>query len=103
MRRALIAGGQKLGELAGPGPAPGTTPGTASRIAAAAYGPGGEQLAEVQLSGADAYDFTAGCLAWAARRAAHEGVAATGAVGPLEAFGLEALEAGCAEAGLERD
>jgi short subunit dehydrogenase-like uncharacterized protein len=103
MRRALIAGGQKLGELAGPGPAPGTTPGTASRIAAAAYGPGGEQLAEVRLSGADAYDFTAGCLAWAARRAAHEGVAATGAVGPLEAFGLEALEAGCGEAGLERD
>jgi short subunit dehydrogenase-like uncharacterized protein len=102
VRRALAAGGAKLGELAGPGPEPGTTPGTASYIAAAAYGPDGEQLAEVHLSGADAYDFTAGCLAWAARRAAHEGVRATGAVGPLEAFGLEELQAGCAEAGLGR-
>jgi short subunit dehydrogenase-like uncharacterized protein len=102
MRRVLVAGGEKLAHLAGPGPAPGTTPGTASYVAAAAYGPDGEQLAEVHLSGADAYDFTAGCLAWAARRAAHDGVRATGAVGPLEAFGLEALEAGCAEAGLAR-
>jgi short subunit dehydrogenase-like uncharacterized protein len=102
MRRALAAGARRLGDLAGPGPAPGTTPGTASHIAAIAYGPDGEPLAEVHVSGADAYDFTARCLAWAARRAAHEGVRATGAVGPLEAFGLEALEAGCAEAGLRR-
>jgi hypothetical protein len=102
MRPALVAAGGKLAELAGPGPAPGTTPGTASYIVAAAYGPGGEQLTEVHLSGADVYDFTAGCLAWAARRAAHVGVHVTGAAGPLEAFGLAALEAGCAEAGLER-
>ena len=60
----------------------------------------GAALAEVHVAGADAYDFTARFLAWAARRAADQGVAATGAVGPLEAFGLEALEAGCAEAGL---
>ena len=30
------------------------------------------------------------------------GLAGTGAVGPVEAFGLDALEAGCAEAGLSR-
>jgi short subunit dehydrogenase-like uncharacterized protein len=99
MRRALLAGGEKLAGL-GAGPAPGTTPGGLSWIAAAAYGAGGEQLAEVDLSGADGYAFTAGFLAWAAQRAAHDGVQAKGAVGPLEAFGLEQLRRGCAQAGL---
>ena len=91
----------RVAGLAG-GPEPGTTPGTASYIAAEAYGPDGERLAEIHLSGADGYAFTAGFLAWAARRAAHAGVDATGAAGPLEAFGLEALERGCDEAGLRR-
>ena len=84
------------------GPEAGTTPGTASYIVAEAYGPDGDQLAEVHLSGVDGYAFTAGFLAWAARRAAHADVEATGATGPLEAFGLEALERGCDEAGLRR-
>ena len=87
---------------ADPGPRPARRRGTTSYIVGAAYDAGGEQLAEVHLSGADAYDFTARCLAWAARRAAREGVRVTGAAGPIEAFGLEALEAGCAEAGLAR-
>jgi hypothetical protein len=43
---------------------------------------------------------TAGSLACAERRAARDGVLATGA-DPAEAFGLEALQAGCAEAGIE--
>ena len=73
-----------------------------SYIAAIAYDAGGEPLAEVHLAGADAYDFTARFLAWAARRAAADGVAVTGAAGPLQAFGRTALEAGCKEAGLER-
>jgi short subunit dehydrogenase-like uncharacterized protein len=102
VRAVLVRGGEKLAGLSGPGPEPGTTPGTTSHIAAAAYGADGEPLAELAVGGADAYDFTARFLAWAARRAAHDGVAATGAAGPLEAFGLAALEAGCAEAGLER-
>ena len=88
--------------MAGAGPAPGTTPGTASYVAGAAYDADGAQLPRSVVAGADAYDFTARFLAWAARRAAREGVRATGAAGPLEAFGLDALQAGCAEAGLER-
>jgi short subunit dehydrogenase-like uncharacterized protein len=102
MRRMLVGVGDKVAGMGGPGPAPGTTPGTASHVVGAAYGADGVQLSEVTVAGADAYDFTAGCLAWAARRAAHEGVRTNGAVGPLEAFGLDALRAGCAEAGLER-
>src|SRR5215213_8736804 len=54
MRGVLAHAGEKLARVGGPGPAPGTTPGTTSHIAAAAYDADGEQLAEVQLVGADA-------------------------------------------------
>jgi len=102
VRPALLRAGAKLAGLGPDGPAPGTNPGTHSYIAAIAFGAGGGPLAEVHLAGADAYDFTARFLAWAARRAAADGVAVTGAAGPLQAFGRTALEAGCKEAGLER-
>jgi hypothetical protein len=102
VKPAARRAGAKLAELGPDGPAPGTHPGTRSHIAAIAYAADGGPLAEVHVGGADAYDFTARCLAWAARRAATEGAAVTGAAGPLQAFGLTALEAGCAEAGLER-
>jgi short subunit dehydrogenase-like uncharacterized protein len=101
VRRALLAGGEKLAGL-GAGPAPGTTPGGLSWIAATAYDAGGDPLTEVHLSGADGYAFTAGFLAWAAQFAVHDGMPVAGAIGPLEAFGLEALQRGCEEAGLSR-
>jgi short subunit dehydrogenase-like uncharacterized protein len=58
-------------------------------------------LAEVVLEGVNGYDFTGAILAWAALQALAGGVDGTGAVGP-QAFGLEALEKGCAEAGISR-
>ena len=90
--------------LGGDGPEPGTTPGGLSWVAAQAYDAGGGQVAEVHLSGADGYAFTAEFIAWAARAA--RGAAASRAParsGPVEAFGLEELERGCAAAGLSRD
>ena len=54
------------------------------------------------MTGVDPYTFTAGVLAWAARRVAADGMLATGALGPDGAFGLDELEAGCREAGLTR-
>ena len=101
LRHAVIAGAGKLAAM-GDAPAEGTTPGGLSWIAAAAYDATGEQLAEVHLSGADGYDFTAGMLAWAARRICAHRPAVTGAAGPLEAFGLDELERGVAEAGITR-
>lgn len=62
----------------------------------------GRTLAEVHLEGIDGYDFTAGMLAWAAIRAAETPIEKPGALGPVEAFGLEALEAGAADAGISR-
>jgi len=71
-----------------------------SRVVALACDDGGRQLASVEVAGVDGYDFTAGMLAWAAEQLAAGVVRGTGALGPVDAFGLEALERGCAEAGL---
>jgi hypothetical protein len=101
VRGALQAVGERLVSLA-PAPEAGTTGDSLSWVPAIAYGSSGEVLAEVHLTGADAYDFTASFLAWAARRAARSGVAGAGALGPVGAFGLDALEEGCAAAGLRR-
>jgi NAD(P)-dependent dehydrogenase (short-subunit alcohol dehydrogenase family) len=62
----------------------------------------GELVSRVQLSGPEAYGLTADLLAWGATTAAERGVRGTGALGPVQAFGLEELTAGAAEAGLDR-
>ncbi|HYY09466.1 MAG TPA: saccharopine dehydrogenase NADP-binding domain-containing protein [Kineosporiaceae bacterium] len=64
-----------------------------------------ERLAHVELTGPNGYTLTADLLGWAARALAGlvPGVAlpaAAGALGPVEAFGLDTLQAACAEAGL---
>jgi short subunit dehydrogenase-like uncharacterized protein len=71
-----------------------------SHVVGAAYDAGGKQLSEVHLTGVNGYDFTAEILAWGADRAAARGMGHSGALGPVEAFGLDRLEAACAHAGL---
>jgi hypothetical protein len=73
-----------------------------SYVIGAAYDAGGRKLAEVRLKGVDGYTFTAGFLAWAAQQVLDRGFAGTGALGPVDAFGLAALEQGVAEAGIVR-
>jgi short subunit dehydrogenase-like uncharacterized protein len=75
---------------------------TRSRIVGIATDAGDVPLAEVQLAGVDPYDFTAGMLAWSAIRAAETPIEPTGAIGPVEAFSLETLEQGAADAGIAR-
>jgi hypothetical protein len=89
--------GERIAGLVG-GPEPGTTPGGSSWIAAEAYDDTGRRLSQVDLAGVDGYDFTASFLAWAARHP----VTGSGALGPVQAYGLEALERGAAEAGIAR-
>jgi NAD(P)-dependent dehydrogenase (short-subunit alcohol dehydrogenase family) len=72
-----------------------------SRIVAVAYDSAGVPLTEVHLSGGDPYEFTAGILSWGACQAVR-GMAETGALGPVGAFGLSELEAGCAMSGIAR-
>jgi short subunit dehydrogenase-like uncharacterized protein len=76
--------------------------GLESVVVARAYGRDGVRLSSVELRGPEPYHLTAGILAWAAETCAVTGAGAVGTVGPLEAFGLPALEAGCAAAGLRR-
>ncbi|NYJ05672.1 saccharopine dehydrogenase family protein [Petropleomorpha daqingensis] len=62
----------------------------------------GELVSRVELAGPEPYGFTGAMLAWGATTAAASGVRTTGAAGPVQAFGLDALTAGAAEAGLVR-
>ncbi|MEA2450414.1 MAG: hypothetical protein QOG63_2346 [Thermoleophilaceae bacterium] len=73
-----------------------------SLIAAEACDADGSLLASVELRGPNGYTFTGDAIAWGAATAAGGGLRGTGALGPVGAFGLEALEAGCAEIGLTR-
>jgi short subunit dehydrogenase-like uncharacterized protein len=73
-----------------------------SHVVAVASDAAGSPLATVHLEGANGYDFTAEMLAWAAERARDGGLHGVGALGPVEAYGLDALRAGSADAGIVR-
>jgi short subunit dehydrogenase-like uncharacterized protein len=73
-----------------------------SRLIAEALGPSGEVLARVRTEGVNPYTFTGDALAWAAEQIAAGRSQGSGALGPVEAFGLEALETGVAECGISR-
>jgi short subunit dehydrogenase-like uncharacterized protein len=74
-----------------------------SHIVAIAYDDGGRELAEVHVTGVDGYTFTGRILAWGAHRAAEGGLQGTGALGPVDGFGLVALTDGCRWAGLQQE
>ena len=96
---AALIGRLTSGSTGGPGPSERATGG--SDIVAIASDVAGSPIAEIRLSGPSAYDFTAGMLAWSTIRAAHGQIEGTGALGPVEAFGLAALRDGCEAAGLD--
>jgi short subunit dehydrogenase-like uncharacterized protein len=75
--------------------------GTGSAIVAIAYDGTGSELATVELQGVNGYEFTGRILAWGAATARAGGLRGTGALGPVDGFGLDELAAGCAESGLE--
>jgi short subunit dehydrogenase-like uncharacterized protein len=75
---------------------------TGSVAVATAYDAAGSDLASVEVRGPNVYDFTARALAWAAASAGAGGLRGAGALGPVDAFGLDELTAGCAEAGMVR-
>jgi hypothetical protein len=73
-----------------------------SLIAAEAKDTAGRLLARVELQGPEPYLLTARLLAWAAQQAAQDTPHPAGAHGPVTAFGLQTLEAGCEGLGLLR-
>lgn len=101
--RSLV---RRIGELAmrrvTEGPDPVALARVTSHVVGTAYDASGIVLAQVRLVAGDPYQLTADLLAWGAQRAAEHGVSGPGALGPVEAFGLDVLEVGAAEAGLRR-
>jgi hypothetical protein len=97
-QRATEALGSQLGES----PSEATLGGASTRTVAEVRDREGALVSSVELVGPEAYGFTAGMLAWGATTAASSGLRGTGALGPVQAFGLEELTAGAAEAGLHR-
>jgi len=72
-----------------------------SVVVASAYDGSGRRLESVRLTGTDPYTFTQRMLVWAAMRLSKDGASLKpGALGPVEAFGLDALVEACATAGL---
>jgi hypothetical protein len=71
-----------------------------SLVVAEAFDARGTKLAGTRLAGVNPYDFTAAILAWGAQSAAEGRLRGTGALGPVDGFGLEELERACAEAGV---
>jgi short subunit dehydrogenase-like uncharacterized protein len=106
-----VPGAKRLLRLAGDALVKGSTGGpdaearakSGSHIVAIAYDGGDRDLAEVHLTGANGYTFTGRILAWGAERAADGGLQGTGALGPVDGFGLVALTDGCRWAGIEEE
>ena len=89
-----------LPESKGKGPDSTVRSATGSHIVAEAYDAGGKVLSRAELKGVNGYAFTFKMLAWAADMVASGKLKKAGAIGPIEAFGLDELIRGCGEAGL---
>lgn len=68
-------------------------------IAVGRNGNGGE-VGRVRVEGPNPYDMTAALLTWGARMMARRAESAVGALGPVDAFGFEALAGGCLALGI---
>jgi short subunit dehydrogenase-like uncharacterized protein len=71
-----------------------------THVIAVAYSRAGHVLSEVSLRGPSVYDVTADLTAWSAQRAAAGDVNGSGPLGPVQAFGLDELQAGHRDAGI---
>jgi short subunit dehydrogenase-like uncharacterized protein len=101
-RRRFQQRGERALSRTGQGPDAAGRARTGSLVLAVACNAAGRELARVRLAGGNGYDLTGRLLAFAATRLAAGAVNGAGALGPVEAFGLEALEAACRDAGLAR-
>ncbi len=106
---AKLPGGAKVLGMAGSrvkgstgGPSAAERAQTGSLIVATAHDDAGNELARVLIRGVNSYTFTGEVLAWGAIHALESGLKGPGALGPVDAFGLDELEAGCASAGMSR-
>lgn len=99
---ALGATSSKLVKGSSGGPGAQARAQARSLVVAVASDADGRPLAQATLEGSNPYDFTAAMLAWSAIQAASGALRGSGALGPVDGLGREALQAGVAEAGISR-
>ncbi|MFL0421657.1 saccharopine dehydrogenase family protein [Micrococcus luteus] len=75
---------------------------TGSRVGAIARDAAGHVVADVHLSGPNAYTLTGDLMAWGARQLTAGRAREAGVVSPIQAFGLDDFETACAATGLVR-
>jgi short subunit dehydrogenase-like uncharacterized protein len=100
LERLWKAAGEKLVQGSAGGPDEAKRSRYGSHVVAIAYDDADSELSEVHVTGVDGYTFTGRILAWGADRAAAGALQGTGALGPVDAFGLAGLIEGCAQAGI---
>lgn len=100
LKRVALAGVGRVVKGSTGGPGAEERARARSSVVAVARSSSGEVLASVTLHGPDPYDFTAAILSWGARALDAGRALASGGLGPVGAFGLDPLTAGCAECGL---
>lgn len=95
----VTGGGQGVRETsskdAASGPSEDSRAQARTNVVAVARDAGGEELARVQLDGPNPYDLTGKVVAWSAAAAEDGKIKASGALGPVEAFGLDELRRAC--------
>jgi short subunit dehydrogenase-like uncharacterized protein len=102
VQAGLLGVAELVAQGATGGPGPEARAHTRSLVVAEVRDGSGAPLSEVRLQGINPYELSAGLLAWGAEAAAAGRLRGTGALGPVDAWGLDALEAGVAEAGMRR-
>jgi len=102
VRRGLgSALARRTGDVTGEGPSAAQRAGGRSIAVARAYDLVGRPITSVRVEGPTPYELTAELLAWAAAKfLVGGGAVRPGALGPVDAFGLDALRTGCAAMGL---
>lgn len=91
----------RLPEGQGIGPDAGLRKKHETHVVAETFDDNGVMLSRTDLVGIDGYTFTAKFISWAAHTALNGGLQKTGALGPIEAFGLDKFKEGCEESGLK--
>ncbi len=99
MQAALNKAG---GTVTGVGPSPEERAQARTVVVARASDGVGRVLSEVRVEGPSPYDLTGELLAWGAAMLLTGRALGTGVQGPVDAFGLAALQQGCADMGLAR-
>jgi short subunit dehydrogenase-like uncharacterized protein len=89
-----------LGGASAEGPADHVRARSRSIVVAEGTDADGETLGRIMIEGVNPYDLTATLLTWSARMLSRRADKGVGALGPAEAFGLDALVSGCLALGL---